>query len=283
MACGTQHPAVRLVDLRSGAMTHTLAGHGGGAVLSLAWSPREENVLASGGVDGTVRLWDVRRSAGCLGVLDMEDGVGVGGFDGLGRGARSRFRGVAHNGPVNGLVWVDDARYLVSTGHDEKVRVWDCHSGANTFATFGPVLRNRTVAGVVPMLVPKRWMRRGEEVLFFPSEKEMLVFELFEGSLIKRLKAPSLLSSTKGGTSDRNIRERVTALTWKHHDVAMYSAHGDGSIRSWQPRTFEDAFVEEADSIQDDNGSAVTRDRKRKRQVLEDIEQELTKPKVTFT
>lgn len=234
-------------------------------------------------MDGTVRLWDVRRSAGCLGVMDMEDGVGVVGYDGFGQGARPRHRGIAHEGPVNGLAWTNDAQHLVSTGHDEKIRVWDVHVGANTFATFGPIVRNRTVAGVTPLIVPKALMKRGQDVLLYPSEKEILMFELFEGRLIKRLKAPSFFGSSKPGMGERNIGERVTALTWRPHDVEMFSTHGDGSIRSWQPRTFEDAFVEEADVVQDDGASAETRERKRKRQVLEDIEKDLMRPKTTYT
>src|SRR5437016_166207 len=41
VACATQHPAVRLVDLRSGSSTHSLAGHHG-ALLALAWNPTLE-------------------------------------------------------------------------------------------------------------------------------------------------------------------------------------------------------------------------------------------------
>lgn len=51
VACATQHPSVRLVDLRSGANTHALVGHSG-ATLSTAWSPVREHILASGATDG---------------------------------------------------------------------------------------------------------------------------------------------------------------------------------------------------------------------------------------
>ncbi|OAA62421.1 WD repeat protein [Niveomyces insectorum RCEF 264] len=73
VACATQHPAVRLVDLRSGAAVQSLVAPGqvAGGVLAVAWSPRHAHVLASGAVDGTVRLWDVRRS-GLVAVLDRE-------------------------------------------------------------------------------------------------------------------------------------------------------------------------------------------------------------------
>lgn len=41
-------PRIRLCDLKSGADTHSLGGHAG-SILSVAWSPREEHVLYSGG------------------------------------------------------------------------------------------------------------------------------------------------------------------------------------------------------------------------------------------
>lgn len=102
VACATQHPAVRLVDLRSGSSTHSLAGHHG-ALLSVSWSPTIEHVLASGGVDGTVRLWDIRKSSGALGVLDMEDSTGITGTNEMGRSDRPLESRRAHSAAVNGL------------------------------------------------------------------------------------------------------------------------------------------------------------------------------------
>jgi DNA excision repair protein ERCC-8 len=131
VACATQHPAVRLVDLRTGSSTHSLAGHYG-ALLSLAWSPTLEHILASGGIDGTVRLWDIRKSSGELGVLNMEDSTGITTMDGVGRSSRARDVGKAHSAAVNGITWTDDGAYLITAGHDERIRVWDAAAGANT-------------------------------------------------------------------------------------------------------------------------------------------------------
>lgn len=41
-------PRIRLCDLKSGGSAHSLAGHVG-SVISVAWSPRQEHVLYSGG------------------------------------------------------------------------------------------------------------------------------------------------------------------------------------------------------------------------------------------
>jgi DNA excision repair protein ERCC-8 len=279
---------VRLVDLKSGAQTHALPGHHG-AVLTASWSPTDEYILATGGVDGTVRLWDVRRSAaGGLGVLDMEDSIGITGFDGLGTGARSRNTGRAHMSACNGVTWTDDGKHIVSTGHDEKIRVWDATTGANTMAAFGPVVRNRELAQLLPLITPGYIGSAGQRWLWFPSERELLGFELFEGTMVGRLKIQELTSgagnrSALGGTGGRNTRQRVTSLAWRRAGhVEMYSSHTDGSIRTWKPRTMEDVNVDNDESQEKDYGFDDS-GRKRKRAVLDDIFHDLTRQKITFT
>lgn len=279
VACATQHPTVRLVDLRSGANAHSLAGHQG-AVLSVAWSPRDEYVLASGGSDGTVRLWDIRRSVGSLGVLDMDDSVGVGGEDGRGKNARTRNHGKAHIGACNGVVWTEDGRHLVTAGHDERVRVWDIGTGANALSHFGPTIKNTHLSTLLPLLAPGHVS--GSQVMLYPNEKEILMFDLFEGTLLKRLRAPGVaVAQASGSAGQRNIRNKVTSLGWRTGDVEMYSAHSDGLIRAWKPRTKEEIQVEKDEAEQVDGAEDPSR--KRKRQTLDDVFRDLTRQKITFT
>lgn len=278
VACATQHPAVRLVDLRSGASAHSLAGHQG-AVLSVAWSPRDEHMLASGGSDGIVRLWDIRRSAGSLGVLDMDDSVGIAGEDGRGKNARTRNHGRAHIGACNGVVWTEDGRHLVTAGHDERVRVWDVGIGANALSHFGPIIKNTHLSTLLPLLPPRHVS--GSQVMLYPNEKEMLMFDLFEGTLLKRLRAPGVaVAQASGSAGQRNVRNRVTSLGWRTGDVEMYSAHSDGLIRAWKPRTKGEMQVEKDEAEQIDGGE--DEDRKRKRQALDDVFRDFTKQKITF-
>ncbi|KAG0600734.1 hypothetical protein M758_11G057500 [Ceratodon purpureus] len=68
VAAGTEDVRVRLCDLATGACTHTLSGHRDG-VWALQWSASSEWILYSGGCDGAIRFWDIRR-AGCFQVLD---------------------------------------------------------------------------------------------------------------------------------------------------------------------------------------------------------------------
>ena len=279
VACATQHPAVRLVDLRSGASTHSLAGHQG-AVLSVAWSPLDDHILASSSSDGTVRLWDIRRSGGSLGVLDMDDSVGIGGEDGKGKNARTRNHGRAHIGACNGVVWTEDGRNLVTAGHDERVRVWDVGVGANALSHFGPIIKNTHLSTLLPLLAPRNIS--GSQVMLYPNEKEILMFDLFEGTLLKRLRVPgAAVAQTSGSAGQRNVRNRITSLSWRTGDVEMYSAHSDGLIRAWKPRGKEEVQVEK-DGIEQVDGDE-DESRKRKRQALDDVFRDLTRQKITFT
>lgn len=282
VACATQHPAIRLIDLRSGSSTHSLAGHSG-SVLSLAWHAKDQHILASGGSDGACRLWDVRRSASSLGVLDMEDSIGVAGYDGKGTGARRRERGKAHNGAVNGVAWTDDGHYLVSTGHDERMRVWDMTTGANTLANFGPALRNSHTTVQTPLIVPSHLSPAGSETLLYPNPTEILTFDMHSGNSLKRLRIPALQRVQAADGGIRNLTSRTTSLAWRAHHVEMYSAHADGSIRCWQPRTWEDDAAEldvDQDVSGEDAEDGGALERKRKRDELDQIVRDLSKRKV---
>jgi DNA excision repair protein ERCC-8 len=283
VACASQHPAVRLVDLNSGAYTHSLAGHAG-SVLAVAWHPKEGHILASAATDGVIRLWDVRKSANSLGVLDMDDSIGIVGYEGHGTGARRRERGKAHRGAVNGLTWTEDGRHLISVGHDECMRVWDMISGANTLANFGPALKNATTTTLIPLIAPRQTSKSGTTLIYYPNPKEILSFDLDSGSLQKCLRVPNRAGNTldraqSAAANARNLKNRTTSLAWRPHHTEMYSAHGDGTIRCWQPRTREDVW---ADEVEDEITGEEAQARKRKREEFDQIIQDLTRKKITF-
>jgi DNA excision repair protein ERCC-8 len=264
---------VRLIDVRTGSTVQQIVGHAG-AVLSVAWSPKNEHILASGGTDGTVRIWDIRRSAPQLSVLDMDDAVGIGGYNGNGLGARRAGRGKAHAAAVNGIVWTEDARHIVSCGHDERIRVWDTKTYANTLANFGPLVKNAQLNRLLPCLAQTTFSEPSKDVLFFPSEKEILMYELFEGKLIKRLKAlaPTVISQADIKVGKNTANRRVKDLAWRRHSIELYSAHSDGSIRAWKPRTRDEAREDEED---DD-----AEEQQKKRKALDDIYQDLMKKRM---
>ncbi|KAK6441062.1 hypothetical protein LTR95_002716 [Oleoguttula sp. CCFEE 5521] len=287
VACASAHPAVRLVDLQSGSSAHALAGHSG-SVLTVAWHPKDPNILASGATDGTIRLWDIRRSASSLGVLDMDDNIGIPGYDGKGTGARRRERGRAHVGAVNSIVWSEDGRHLVSSGTDEKMRVWNMSTGANTLANFGPTLKNSQNTVLLPVLAPAHLESAGKTTVFYPNPQEVLVFDLHTGTLRHRLRvtAPPAAETAVAAFAPaiRNLKNTTTSLAWRPHSMELYSAHSDGRIRCYSPRTWEDQAADD-DDVDDGMDFAVETqaERKRKREELDDIVKDLMGKKVTYS
>ncbi|KAL2175854.1 WD40-repeat-containing domain protein [Thermothelomyces heterothallicus CBS 202.75] len=302
VACGTQHPAVRLVDLRSSAAVQSLVppgqtGGSAGAALSVSWSPAHEHVLAAGSADGAVRIWDVRKSNGLVALLDQEDVVGLADGGTTSQRRPPRLAAKAHAGPVNGLTWTDDGAYLVSAGHDRRIRVWDSATGANTLASFGPSIRNSQMGTVTMFVSPLGLTAPGSELLFFPNETEILVMDLHEGSTVARLRGmgPAVASVGTHQGGERAIKNRVTSLAWRgaggsggSSGVVMggsnavgglLSGHLDGQIRVWVPE------LEGADDEGDDDDGAadISAAKTKKRKALDDAFRNLMGRQVTFS
>ena len=76
-----------------------------------------------------MRLWDVRRGKANLASMDQHNTASRENGKWLVKTNR------AHDGTVNGLRFTGDGQYLVSLGHDEKMRVWDLETGLNTLVS----------------------------------------------------------------------------------------------------------------------------------------------------
>lgn len=313
VACGLAHPAVRLVDLRSNAAVKTLVApgqiSGGGAVLALAWSPRHEHILASGTLDGAVRIWDIRRASSLLGLLDQEDSLGIFGR-GLNAGPHGsnpfdrgyRISAKAHSGPVNSLTWSDDGSYIVSAGHDRRIRVWDAATGANTLASFGPGIKNGQLANMPMFVTPVGLMPPKKELLFWPNETEILVMELHEGTTVARLRSPgSQFAGVKTSRAgERSVHNRITSIVWRgagghggdgsmglvpggtNASGGVYSGQTDGQIRAWIPKMLETNGVDE-DEDEADVVELSEHGQKRKATAIDDAMRTMSGRNITYT
>lgn len=288
VAVGTSENSVRLVDLRSGLSTHGLPGHHAG-VLSVDWAPHRPHLLASASVDNRVIIFDVRRGGhnAAIASLDMDDPVGLvppgSGTAPASYTSRPAFarHARAHNGAVTGVRWTSNGSHLVTSGQDARIRVWDAATGANTLVHFGPRVRNSAsshLAERAPLLVPKGFMNPGHETLLWPNfheqddRGEIFMFELREGTFMKRLRVPGLTvgSQASRGRYGALSAARINDLAWRGNGasgqgVEMFTAHGDGTIRAW--------VSQEPDGEPDEEEEAAQADRKRKRDVLEEIYQ----------
>jgi RNA polymerase sigma factor (sigma-70 family) len=100
---------VRVWNVATGELRHTLPGHGESAN-AIAFAPKGD-VLATAGSDGRVRLWDAATGRH---LRDLD----------------------AHRGHVWGLSFSPDGRELASAGGDQTVRVWE-PEGGTAVRTFG--------------------------------------------------------------------------------------------------------------------------------------------------
>jgi WD40 repeat protein len=92
-----------------------LRGHTAG-VAWLAFSPDGQS-LASGGEDGTLRLWDLTQR-------------------------RWRLNIIAHSERVSSLAFSPDGQLIVTTGRERPIKVWSTGSGALVAEYLGPFIAN---------------------------------------------------------------------------------------------------------------------------------------------
>jgi DNA excision repair protein ERCC-8 len=127
-----------------------------------------------------------------------------------------------------------------------------------------------------PLLIPKGIMGPGQETLLWPNfneqddRGEIFMFELREGTFIKRLRVPGLMgrSQVARGRASALTAARINDLVWRGNGASgegleLFSAHGDGTIRTWVSR--------DPDDEPDEEEEAEMADRKRKREVLDEL------------
>ena len=93
---------IALLDSKTGALLHTLTGHGS-SVTSVCFSP-DSRSLVSGSWDETVRIWDVATGHQTMKVS-------------------------GENHRINSVACSRDGNYVVSGGEDNAARVWDVNTG----------------------------------------------------------------------------------------------------------------------------------------------------------
>lgn len=212
-----EYPQAVLLDPRSGAFCHELRAHKY-IVPCVRWSPSCEHLLATGGVDSKIFLWDIRSAKGYLHSLDQHNGEA---------GGSRKDLVTAHNGVINGLRFTPDGLYLISCGTDDRVRLWDVALGINTLVNFGSIINNN----------PRRQRYidvcydTNPPVLFVPSAHNVLVFDLFSGNKICTLVGHFSL---------------VNCCVYRSTVNQVYSGSNDMNILLWTPDTEQEINEKEA-------------------------------------
>ncbi|KAL6527342.1 WD repeat-containing protein ATCSA-1 [Orobanche gracilis] len=285
IAAGTEDVQVRLCDIASGAFAHTLSGHRDG-VMSVQWSTSSEWVLVTGGCDGAIRFWDIRR-AGCFRVLDQSHSQfgrrptvlsrsttnkksssgqsssakvrvpqkklsngnaskphAIGRVSSQVKIAKQRShpgmlschdRATAHYGVVTGLNVTEDGMYLLSSGSDSRLRLWDIESGCNTLVNFETTRLQQSKP--IQMAVS-----RDSTLAFVPCMTTAKVFDIWSGQ-------------TK--CNFRGHYENVNCCWYNALDQELYTGGNDRQILVWSPSRL---ISDEVDEGKNEQGAADDQD-----------------------
>lgn len=180
-------------DINADSAQATLAGHGK-RVDTIAWHPSAVNVLASGGPDATVRVWDITTSNDTLKVSGMMKDA------------------------VDSVSWNWDGSLLAVTSRDKKLRVLDPRSGTATAEA-----DSHKGAGK-----PSRatWMGRKDRIITtgFSQMRDREVFVWDPRNMAKPIK--QLMFDASPGV--------LVPLYDADTDLVWMSGRGDSSIRTFE-------------------------------------------------
>ena len=250
----TDESLVKLVDIRSGACSHSFTGHRGG-ITTVRWSPYCDVVMASGGTDGTVRLWDIRKagSRAVITTLDRDasnDGILANRDPPKGHEWHSNYKRPfgtdfhhlrantkkkmapnnyqevevqhvrSHGNAVSGLAFEKDGRTLVSTGRDGKLHVWDLRGNGQLepldfrSSVTSQHAVNTSRSGMVPL-----WIQNETETVVVGKGSDLLVYSL-----------------RSGGTPIQQLSGHlgsVSSIEWNDGSMQLFSGGTDGMIIAW--------------------------------------------------
>ncbi|RLN89541.1 hypothetical protein BBJ28_00018057 [Nothophytophthora sp. Chile5] len=132
---------------------------------------------------------------------------------------------IAHHGGVTSLAYTPDGRFLLSSGSDEKLRLWDAHSGAHQFMNYEGMQRAQPRATrCLQMAVVQEADAWESTLVFVPNgpQGQLASFRVFGDS------GASLAQATAH-------YEQITACVYRKTQRELFSAGEDGLIMKWKP------------------------------------------------
>lgn len=225
-ACNSNSKNIRLLDIRSGAFTHSLSGHLQ-EIWTLQWSLVNEWTLASGGKDKQIRFWDIRRPGSFM-LLDQyndhEPFLQPSIFEAANKSSQLAVE--SHSGPVTHLQFTLDGWYLLSLGTDKKIRKWDVFTGNNTMVPYQTMKSSQRTTKNFKCVQYQRFSH------FSTSRGDILAFPA--GSDIKILEGSTL------GKEIKVLKTHHFQVTHFARDPTfeiLYSGDTNGHLYSWDPNT----------------------------------------------
>ncbi|EGG16870.1 WD40 repeat-containing protein [Cavenderia fasciculata] len=265
LAAVTSSQKGRLCDIRTASSTHCLSGHKEG-ILCVQWSPFSPHILATGSIDKTIRLWDIRRSDNCLMALDQHNentttsslttNSGNGGGGGGGGGG-----GVSSGGGLQpyGALKSQSRKYFKQPS---KFTDASSQNSPNMAAKDAPFAHNGYVTSIV-------WTKNGQALLSTGNDSKIRRWDMttgkntftdfpnsINGSKLSNQMALSYdskylfhpngktinLYDAKEGTLVRNLKghfERVTCCVFHPNQELLFSGSNDKQIMVWDTSKYQ--------------------------------------------
>lgn len=129
----------------------------------------------------------------------------------------------AHLGGVNSLAYTPDGRFLLSSGLDQKLRLWHSASGAHQFVNYEGV-QNQLAARNVQMAVVQEGGATDSTLVFHPNGRDgqLNAYQVFGD------RGAPLLRSTAHYS-------QITACVYRQSTRELFTGGEDGLIMKWQP------------------------------------------------
>jgi DNA excision repair protein ERCC-8 len=236
ISAAAEDQMVHLCDIRTGKSIWQLKGHTA-RVLETKWSPGQQYTLASGSEDGSIRLWDTRKTNQSLLTFDQH-------LDAKDR-SKVRKKGLgnikSHNGAVNGLCFTPDSTKLISTGTDSTMRCWSVFDGANHFVNYPGVKNQHQKQRRTSYLA----VSQNGELIFHPNDSFVVIYETKTGEVVNTLK---------------NHFKPVTSCVYNPELQHLYTAGCDAQVNVWVPQFDEEISKDGEESEPEDNFSEISDD-----------------------
>ncbi|KAJ1647748.1 DNA excision repair protein ERCC-8 [Coemansia erecta] len=226
IAVADESEHVRLCDLASGAFAQSLPVHGQGTN-AVAWSPTEPYVLATGGNDGSLKLWDIRQADSQLQHFSAPSGPNA-------RNQSPVRSGTQHAGSldkkVGDMFFVKDGAHLVSIGIDHRLQKW-LIAGSQSALLFDLQISVSSSSSMVNAGSAKSLqatytsasdeLTAGSEVAFIPNgDTTVAVIDIANGTQMALL--------------DGHLSQTLCAA-WRPGHLELFTGGADGNILKWCP------------------------------------------------
>ncbi|KAJ2030902.1 DNA excision repair protein ERCC-8 [Coemansia sp. S610] len=225
---------IRLCDLRSGSSAQTLLAHHSGS-MAAAWSPKQPFVLASGGIDGALCMWDIRRADSQL------CSFGHSADSKAGPSESSNNSSSAIGGSIGSVLFTGDGDRVISMASSGKVSVWNTASPENPLVEcqLDASKRGKVPSGARQMALTTATTRRTAdyEMLFCPSgDNSIAAIDIAKGKQVISL--------------DSHFAP-VLCTTWRPEHLELYSGGADGNVLVWCPPAAEELSEDQKKIRQD--------------------------------